>query len=222
MMYLTRSKTGKLLLCQRKPSHWSGKRRSGQRRKFMTDMWNGGQVFTLDREIPGSELIPPADEKGNMYCVAVELFYIPQGATPNAKEEQWINPLWVTRERSGYLMLHYKEKPTRMRDSREWKYLVKRHKEDVTRGDKWDCRIKKDGMKWTSWKGHFRFAAEFKGSTNIKFENEFPSKVGLRIQKEMLMPWKEWLNGPKNIYRRPIIENRVQLIQCPKPKDYNE
>jgi hypothetical protein len=222
MIYLSRSKNGKLMLCQKKPSHWVKVYSNSHKKRYDENAWNCGQVFILDNEIPGSELIPSADDNGNMYCVAVELFYIPQGATPNTKESQWLNKLWVTRERTGFMMLHHKEQPTRMRDSAEWKYKMSRYKEDVARGYKWDCRIKKDGKKWTSWKGHFRFASEFKGSTNIEFDDEFPSKVGLRIPKEIIMPFNEWFNNHRELYHRPYIENKVELIQCSKPKDYHE
>lgn len=219
MMYLTRSKTGKLLLCQQKPSWWTGKRRAGQKRKRMTNMWNGGQVFTLEHEIPGSESIPNAAYDGTMYGVVVELFYIPKGSTPETLEEQWPNPLWVTRERNGYMMLHHKEEPTRMRDSEKWKYSREHlsHKEE--HGHVFDLSIKKDGRKWTSWKSHFRFSAEFGGSTNITFDDEFPAKVGLRIPKEYPMPFNTWMKNYNGLHTRPFVENKKRVLLKGKLKD---
>ena len=211
MMYLTRSEAGKLLLCQKRPSRWSSKRRSGQKRELLTDSWNAGQVFALDVEIPGSYSIPNAAWNGTMYGLTVELFCI------GDDESQWVNPLWVTRERNSRLILHHKEEPSRMRESEQWE-SSREHTSNLKRiwDESFDCSIKKDGKKWTSWKSHF--TDEFEGSENIRFDDEFPTKVGLRIPKEIPMGFMEWMKNYSGLDSRPMVENKKRVLLSAKPK----
>lgn len=171
MLYLTRSKKGKLILNQKKPSHWSKRRRYFRRpngtmdseRIHIPETLIGGQQFAIN-EFPGSENIFIND------IVQCEL-YIPKESEPLNNE------LWVTREQGsfGMLMLHHKEKPTRMRDSDEWKRTYKNWKTG-----KPERSIKKSGTKWTAWKGHMR-VSEFPKSNNILFEDSEPTRVEVRI-----------------------------------------
>lgn len=160
MLYLSRSKNGHLLLSKKKPpTKWSSKPNPNK------VIWNYGQVFHLRNEIPGSEIIRPEDENGNRDFIKASLQVIEDD------DPRWINPLYVTRGDDGSLMLHYEEVPTRMRDSEEYR-LRKTRKSS----------IKKDGRKWTSWRGHFR-VQPFTGSEHISFDDERPCKVIVVIKK---------------------------------------
>ena len=132
----------------------------------MKYVWNSGQTFYLKTEIPGSDAISPEDAEGNRYYSLATLCLVED------EDPRWVNPLYVTRGDDGSLMLHYEEVPTRMRDSQEYKMRKT-----------WSSSIKKNGRKWTSWKGHFR-VQPFSGSENIHFDDEHPRKV-IVITKNM-------------------------------------
>lgn len=121
------------------------------------NVWNSGPEFHIN-EIPGSDMILPEEADGSRYVINVDLKI--------CKDDDWVNPLWVTRCLDGRLMLHFEEEPTRMRDSDEYKL----------RKNSSSWAIKKNGRKWTSWKGHFR-VPPFDGSEDIHFEDEYPTKV---------------------------------------------
>ena len=160
MLYLSRSKNGHLLLSNKKPpTRWSSKPNPKK------VVWNYGQVFRLRNEIPGSEIIRPEDENGNRSFIKASLQAIEDD------DPRWLNPLYVTRGDDGSLMLHYEEAPTRMRDSEEYRLRKT-----------WKSSIKKNGRKWTSWRGHFR-VQPFAGSERISFDDERPCKVIVVIKK---------------------------------------
>ena len=161
MLYLSRSKNGHLLLSQKKPIHWSSKQDS--KRRYMKDAWNSGQTFHLKTEIPGSDAIPSEDAEGNRYCSLATLYLVEDD------DSRWVNPLYVTKGDDNSLMLHYEEVPTRMSDSQEYKMRKT-----------WSSSIKKNGRKWTSWRGHFK-VQPFPGSENVRFEDERPRKVIVTI-----------------------------------------
>lgn len=146
-----------MLLTQKRPTHWSAKH--GSKRHFMANAWNSGPEFYLKSEVPGAEDIPSEDAEGNRYFVKATLQLIEDD------DPRWVNPLYVTKGEDGSLMLHYEEVPTRMRDSQEYKMRKT-----------WKSSIKKNGRKWTSWRGHFR-VKPFAGSENVCFDDERPRKV---------------------------------------------
>ena len=195
MIYLSRSKNGHLILSQKKPSHWSAKR--GSKREFLKDVWNSGQEFYLKCEILGAEEIPSEDSEGNRYVLGADLQLVEDD------DERWVNPLWITRGTDGRLMLHYGEEPTRMRDSAEYKMRKN-----------WKYSIKKNGRKWTSWKGHFRVPA-FIGAGSIYFDDERPRKVIVIIPEKIDMPWSKYfkaLEKSDKYYIPREIENKVEKV----------
>lgn len=175
MIYLSRSKNGHLLLTQKKPTHWSAKHSS--KRRYMPNVWNSGPEFYLKGEVPGAEEIPSEDAEFNRFVIAADLRIVEDD------DERWVNPLWITRCTDGCLMLHYGEEPTRMRDSEEYKMRKT-----------WKSSIKKNGRKWTSWKGHFRVPA-FIGSGSVRFDDERPRKVIVVIPEKVDMPIEQYLKA---------------------------
>jgi hypothetical protein len=44
----------------------------------------------------------------------------------------------------------------------------------------------------------------------------------IRSGGKHIISYELWFNNHRELYHRPYIENKVELIQCPKPKDYHE
>jgi len=188
MLYLVRSKKGHLTLHQRRPGkirnrHWCYDKVVSEHPIFPK-----GQIFRID-EIPGSERIIYTEDNSTM--MPAELYIV--------DDAHATNELWVTRGADFRLMLHYNLKPTRMRDSKEWKHfrdeivtvrkqvgqwpdgrpIYKNTYHNTGRKVRW---IRKNGKKWTSWGGHC-YIDEFPGSWNIHFDDAEPTHVEVRIKE---------------------------------------
>lgn len=168
-LYVIRNEKGHLILHQRKPGNYLKNRyarRYNTIQRAEEPIYNRGQRFRIN-EFPGSEMIPISTEK-NEHIVPVELF-IP------AKDVELYQELWVTRQVTRQanrdLILHYKEKPTRMCESNEWKHdrLIGR------------IYLKKNAKKWTAWRGHC-YVNRFVNSNLILFEDKEPTRVEIRLQ----------------------------------------
>jgi hypothetical protein len=180
-LWLTRTPNGRLLLHQRQPRRISRNKlwvRTGLselktplyqyvRKVSENPVFIQGQVFRIN-EFPGSEYVLAS--KDNNAMVKAEL-YIP------SPDEQLYNEFWVTSADNytehSRLTLHHKLKPTRMRESDEWK-----HNSDFNHRR----YIKKNGSKWTSWRGHGHISY-FPGAEFIRFEDTEPTRVEVRIAK---------------------------------------
>ena len=182
-LWLTRTSNGRLLLHQRRPRKVSRNKvcvRTGLselktslyryvRKVSENPIFIQGQVFRIN-EFPGSEYVLAS--KDNNAMVKAEL-YVPR------PDEQLYNEFWVTfadnYTEHSRLTLHHKLKPTRMRESDEWKREY-HYKNQVQRV------IKKNGSKWTSWRGHCHISY-FPGAESIRFKDIESTRVEVRIAK---------------------------------------
>ena len=182
-LWLTRTSNGRLLLHQRRPRKVSRNKVCVMtslnelktlpyryvRKVSENPIFIQGQVFRIN-EFPGSECVLAS--KDNNAMVKAEL-YIP------SLDEQLYNEFWVTSADNSTehsrLTFHHKLKPTRMQESDEWKREY-HYKNQVQRV------IKKNGNKWTSWRGHCHISY-FPGAESIRFEDIEPTRVEVRIAK---------------------------------------
>lgn len=188
MLYLVRSKKGHLTLHQRRPGKIRNRHWCYDKVVSEYPIFPKGQIFRID-EIPGSERIIYTEDNSTM--MPAELYIV--------DDVHATNELWVTRGADRRLMLHYNMKPTRMRDSKEWKHfrdeivtvrkqvgewpdgrpIYKNTYYNTGRQVRW---IRKNGKKWTSWGGHC-YIDEFPGSRNIHFNDSEPTRVEVRIKE---------------------------------------
>lgn len=187
-LFLTRSEKGSLLLHQRMPSmpHSNKKNEHWAWTYPYPYVHHRGQVFAIN-EILNSKIVKFPRVKTDI--IKCQLYIL-------KPREETSNDLWVTRDSYGRLMLHHKIRPTRMNKSDEYNHWYPKRvtvvEENVMmNGEPWKHKIydpsgaqeryiKKSGMKWTSWRGHM-YVTEFPGSGNIRFEDEEPTRVGIKI-----------------------------------------